>query len=318
MFISDNAIEILATQFGGVLTHDSGHTKTAPTLIYTFPRFGGYQIAIRKNKNKLTAYLNAKSRLGNAIEKSLPPNAIEERYPNDHHKNPSNSLLSEVDAPFLSPRRNKLLRVNLPLEKFAGLISLYLDADNAFPSPKSSKNTDDEVSGATHGKGASDARDSTAPSKSKRKISLNELEDRLARQREIGAQGEEAAFRYECARLHALGCDNPVVHIEQLSNDDVGAGYDLRSTFNGSMRCIEVKASVNSGDSFFLSENERKTLAELGSDAYLYRVLIDSEDSKNSKVVQEIQNPMGSGKLELEAVAYKATVIGLAGSKEPD
>lgn len=183
------------------------------------------------------------------------------------------------------------------------------DADGSADSPG-----DDEDQ--TFGAGMPDSTD--ALKKSKRNISLSELENRLARQREIGAQGEEAAFRYECARLHDLGCDNPIAHIEQLSQHDVGAGYDLRSTFNGLMRCIEVKASVNSGDSFFLSENERKILAELGKAAYLYRVLIDREDAKNSKVVQKIQNPMGPGKLELEAVAYKATVIGLAGGKESD
>jgi hypothetical protein len=197
-------------------------------------------------------------------------------------------------------------------------LSIYVNRGSWLPSTSKSDSFGGQRENETQTSDLDTSDSTVVPGIPKRKISLVELEARLARQREIGAQGEDAAFRYECDRLQALGCDNPVAHIEQLSKHDVGAGYDLRSTFNGSKRCIEVKASVNRGDSFFISENERKTLAELGSDAYLYRVLIDTEDAKNSRVVQEIPNPMGPGKLELEPVAYKATVIGLAGGKEPD
>jgi hypothetical protein len=87
---------------------------------------------------------------------------------------------------------------------------------------------------------------------------------------------------------------------------NVGAGYDLRSEFRGVIRCIEVKASVVSTDSFFISEHEKKTLTKLGESAYLYLVLVDREDPKNSRVIKEIPNPFGGNQLALEPVAYWA------------
>ncbi len=142
----------------------------------------------------------------------------------------------------------------------------------------------------------------------RRKLTLRELEEQLARQREIGTLGEDCAFRYESDRLSMRGCSNPGAHIERLTDDDVGAGYDIRSIYEGKTRCIEVKGSVRSIDSFFLSENERKTLAQLGTDAYIYMVLVDEANAKNTKVICEIPDPMGEGKLELEPVAYRATL----------
>ncbi|WP_410705134.1 protein NO VEIN domain-containing protein, partial [Chryseobacterium sp. SIMBA_029] len=44
-------------------------------------------------------------------------------------------------------------------------------------------------------------------------------------------------------RLYSLGCANPVDHIVRVSESDVGAGYDMRSMFEGETRYIEVKSS---------------------------------------------------------------------------
>lgn len=144
--------------------------------------------------------------------------------------------------------------------------------------------------------------------KQQRKLTFDDLEKKLARQREIGALGEEVAFRHEYLRLSSLGCDNPSSHIKKHAEDDVGAGYDLSSEFNGEARFIEVKSSVISNESFFLSENERITLRELGEKAYIYLVKIDEFDHKNSIVVDEIPNPIADPRLILETVAYKVTV----------
>lgn len=148
----------------------------------------------------------------------------------------------------------------------------------------------------------------TDSEKTRRKLSLEELEAQLARQREIGGIGEAVAFRHECDRLRSCGCDNPTAHVEELSKADVGAGYDLRSKFNGEKRFIEVKSSVNTNESFFLSENERITLTELGEEAYIYLVQVDQSDRNNSKVIEEIPNPMADTRLALEPVAYKVTI----------
>lgn len=142
----------------------------------------------------------------------------------------------------------------------------------------------------------------------KHKVSLEELENRLAMQREIGALGEDVAYRYECSRLHFLKCDNPVAHIKVETKDNVGAGYDMKSHFNGETRYIEVKSSVVNNDSFYLSENERFTLEKLGLEAYIYLVKVDKNDSKNSQVTKEIPNPIADPKLTLEPVAYMVSL----------
>ena len=142
-----------------------------------------------------------------------------------------------------------------------------------------------------------------------RKLSLVDLEKRLARQREIGTQGEGIAFDYECARLSALKCKTPREHVKRHTNDDVGAGYDLQSDFNGETRYIEVKASTSRLDSFFISVNERDVLGDLGEDAFIYLVHIDTSGAGKSKVMQEIRNPLAVGKLNLEPVAFLATIV---------
>ncbi|GCB02611.1 DUF3883 domain-containing protein [Ralstonia sp. SET104] len=140
-----------------------------------------------------------------------------------------------------------------------------------------------------------------------KKISLEELERKLALQREIGRLGEDAAYRYEYVRLDSLGCPNPAEHIERVSETDVGAGYDMRSTFAGETRYIEVKASTTRLDSFYISENERDTLTELGQEAFIYLCCVDRDTPKNSVVVREIADPMNPATgIQLEAVAYRA------------
>lgn len=125
-------------------------------------------------------------------------------------------------------------------------------------------------------------------------LTPEQLEIRMQRQAEIGKQGELAAYRHECVRLAELGCTNPVAHVTDVSQQHVGAGYDIRTEYNGERRCIEVKSSVAREDTFFISENERSTLQDLGEDAYIYMVLVDETDPKASRVIREIRDPFNA------------------------
>lgn len=118
-----------------------------------------------------------------------------------------------------------------------------------------------------------------------------QLQLKLQRQAEIGLQGELAAYRHECLRLADQGCPNPTAYVDHVSQRDVAAGYDIRTDYNGEVRCIEVKASTSRTDSFFLSENERCTLQDLAEEAFIYLVLVDEDDVKASRVLHEIANP---------------------------
>ena len=128
MKVSANAINTLIKDYGAVFKCGSGHTKTAETLIYDFPSYGNYQIAIRTNINKLTLYVNAKTRNNRNFEKLLPIEYIEKKYPRDG--NPSHCLLSESKAPYLTPKIHTLLRINIPAESLSKYVSEYLDVPN--------------------------------------------------------------------------------------------------------------------------------------------------------------------------------------------
>jgi hypothetical protein len=129
MTVGKAALAIIEQRFGGRVSYDSGHTQTGSTLIVTFPKeVGEYQVGLRTNKNKLTLYLNAKTRDGHATEHVLPSTArIEKRYPVGGTESPANSLLDVRRAPVLSPRKNDLLRVALELDELEALLRRYLN-----------------------------------------------------------------------------------------------------------------------------------------------------------------------------------------------
>lgn len=138
-----------------------------------------------------------------------------------------------------------------------------------------------------------------------------QLEKKLQRQAEIGAKGELAAMRHEFLRLAELGCTNPSECIEHVSLTDVAAGHDIFSEYNGQSRHIEVKSSVSTNSTFFLSENERMTLQELGDEGYIYLVHVDESYPEKSRVLQEIQNPLQTvpERLCLKPTQWQATLV---------
>lgn len=221
---------------------------------------------------------------------------INMKYPRADGKGIAGSV--SRPAPSLHPDKKPRLIDVQSKEAFIALLAWLLGENIGIDGVTNNEELSKEINSPTNDNGK----------KQHRKLTLDDLEKRLARQREVGALGEDVAFRHEHLRLSLLGCDNPNNYIKDHAKDDVGAGYDLSSEYNGIKRFIEVKSSVISNESFFLSENEKITLAELGESAYIYLVKIDDLDQKNSMVVDEIRNPMTDPKLILEPVAYKVTV----------
>ncbi|MBC8737151.1 hypothetical protein F6X40_10060 [Paraburkholderia sp. UCT31] len=129
------AIDVLKSKFGAQLTHDSGHGRddspalkpTAPTWIYTLPRHGDAQVAVRMNKEKLSMYLRARTRQGAAFEPLLEGLAtVEEHYVVGGQKPPA-SLLSANDAPYLQVSANTpLLRVKTSATNIESVLNIYL------------------------------------------------------------------------------------------------------------------------------------------------------------------------------------------------
>jgi hypothetical protein len=143
----DQAQEIICSKFKAILHSKTDHAER-PTIIYAFPNFGDYQLAIRANKKKLTLYINAISATGVSIERSLPAEAtIEEHYPNKQGKNPPNSLLDAKVAIHLAPSRNRLLRVSLPVDALERLMATYVGVSTSDIGPATT--TSSEVKAAS-------------------------------------------------------------------------------------------------------------------------------------------------------------------------
>jgi len=294
MEISEEAIQILITKFGAKLRHDSGHKK-APTLIYDFPNFGGYQLGIRKNKQKLTVYLNAKSRNGKSVENLLSTDAIiEKRYPQDGK--PASSLLSEEFAKNLTPHRGQLLLIKVSLEAFSGLITNYLDAnmgENQAAIKQSSLSSNSISSDASELRNSNNGSEDVSNISSQinpRSMTPNELQKILCIQKENGEAGELIALDEEKKRLRGCGCATPDNFVTHTSKENVAAGYDIHSNWNTDQeRFIEVKTTSSKSDDFYMSKNEKQVLTEKAGKSYIYIVGLDSSEAKTGVLREAIK-----------------------------
>ena len=118
------AVELIKNAYGAVLTHDSGHTRTAPTWIFTFPKHANAQLAMRMNKTKLSLYLRSKTLQGEDLLPLVGGLLVaQKRYPEpDGH--PAASVRSAQCAPFLAPSKSNPLLLIQPNE---GCLKRVLD-----------------------------------------------------------------------------------------------------------------------------------------------------------------------------------------------
>lgn len=139
-----------------------------------------------------------------------------------------------------------------------------------------------------------------------RKKSLESLEKNLEIQKENGLKGEQFVVHYEKRRL---GKQSDVVRI---SDDDVMAGYDIKS-FNSPSdiyhnRFIEVK-TYSKNEKVYLSRNEISTSKLLRESYYLYVVniaCIDNEDYEPI-IIRDLYKGIISNEdipFEVELVSY--------------
>lgn len=108
----------------------------------------------------------------------------------------------------------------------------------------------------------------------RRSMAVNYLE-REARNRSLGAAGEQFVLNYERARLISLGNERlaeKIEHTSQTQGD--GAGYDIHSfEASGADRLIEVKTTKYGRETpFFVSRNELAVSESEASHYHLYRL----------------------------------------------
>ena len=125
----------------------------------------------------------------------------------------------------------------------------------------------------------------------RKKITQEELEDRIREQGKIGELGERVVVWYENNRLHSIGHNEQCNHI---AKSDCGAGYDVESYSEGASKTInrflEVKSTsgIRSTMSIYLSRNEFETAAELGRLYSLMLVLITDDSAR----IIEVPSPL--------------------------
>lgn len=249
------AVEWLKSAYGAVLTWESrkeGRQQgDSPVRIYTLPN--NAQVALRMNKGAPAVYVRATSVSGADIRNQIAAiTRINDVYPGGGADAPSSIL---HHAPYLKPSStNVLLRLNPAPGEYKAIFELALGA----PLPASTLT-------------ASPGTSSTA---NRRVVDEEELRRQQERNSETGKSGELAALGWERARLAALTppCPDPESFAIRISTDDVGAGYDILSSWPGQERFIEVKTTATGAQHFFMTDNERRILGSLGERAWLYRV----------------------------------------------
>jgi hypothetical protein len=153
---------------------------------------------------------------------------------------------------------------------------------------------------------------------SSKKMSYDELEQKLKIDKEVGDIAEQIVFEYEKDRLkneESANVESKLVQI--ISGTDVTAGYDLES-FDGQTtdlkfnRHIEVKGSVNYDVSFYWSSGEIKASLEYENSYWIYFVSgIDRKNQSYSGDIIKIPNPghevLETGKYSSNCTKYHVT-----------
>jgi hypothetical protein len=106
---------------------------------------------------------------------------------------------------------------------------------------------------------------------------------RESRNRSLGAAGELFAFRYEQARLTALGKGSLAARVEHTSRTrGDGAGYDILSyEANGAERLVEVKTTKYGQETpFYVSANEVRVSETHAEQYHVYRLFAFCRDPR--------------------------------------
>lgn len=209
----------------------------------------------------------------------------------------------------LQPRDNELLKLYVrDEESFLDLVRWYTGQSGSdsfgFPTTLEPSGVTLEANSRVDKRDTSQAVEGELQPSNNRKISLDSLLERLEANARIGRIGELAVLASERARVASEGCPDPTAHVKHTALVDAAAGYDIESRWADEVRFIEVKATTSEDERFFLSQNERSTLAELGGQAWLYRVRVFDDDS--SELVERIRDPMAVFSEDaFEAVAWR-------------
>jgi hypothetical protein len=107
------------------------------------------------------------------------------------------------------------------------------------------------------------------------------------RNTKLGNHGEDLVVVYEQEILRAAKRADLAKKVRRVSIEDDSFGYDIESFMeDGSRKFIEVKSTTSTVDAnvpFFVTENERQKMKELGDRYFVYRLM--SANTKTPKLI---------------------------------
>ncbi|WDR00860.1 DUF3883 domain-containing protein [Devosia sp. J2-20] len=134
-----------------------------------------------------------------------------------------------------------------------------------------------------------------------------DVAERDARNRALGSAGEEFVIEVERQLLVDGGRSDLLGEVELVSiTEGDGLGYDIRSRdLSGNTVFIEVKTTRSDEHApFFLTENERRVAAQLGSAYKLYRVFNFGKEPN----IFVLSGPL-EGSVSLQPTAYRVGLL---------
>jgi hypothetical protein len=135
-----------------------------------------------------------------------------------------------------------------------------------------------------------------------------DLQERDSQRKRIGDRGEALVLAMEKERLNRAGKRALAERIDQVSNRDASAGFDILSfDEDGRKRLIEVKSTcdANLARGFYISSNELDKSATL-ENYYLY--IVFSAVSKKPRVLPILKPALRGGPYTLQPLNYRVTL----------
>lgn len=146
--------------------------------------------------------------------------------------------------------------------------------------------------------------------KSKRQISVKDLDMQLANHKTKGTKGEEIVMEIERRKLATLGRTDLIKKIKWISSEKDGYGYDIVSFDilpNGTAKDIVIEVKTTScgiNTPFNISLNEVNVSKTRGNSYYIYRIYNLDESGSNIKYYKV--NGAVEDNFDLSPIAFKA------------
>ena len=144
----------------------------------------------------------------------------------------------------------------------------------------------------------------------KSKMNSEEFAELQKGRRKLGLEAEKFVFEYEKDYLRDAGKDCLVKHVKHVSQEDVGAGYDILSyDLQGSEKFIEAKARGYQIPEFEWTRTEHDFASKVGDQYWIY--LLNKVNGK-LEISHKIQNPIKkieSHDLKIEPSSYNVKIV---------